>query len=654
MDNQINGNLELLGSRARLEFDLKHRPDEGFARNQVQVKIFGESSAFGWRGGVPRTKFVHYTAPLEGSSWARLGGGASFEEVRRSVQRIEIVGNFGSGRGTTSLDNFELLGEVQIPTVPAGSDFESSEDGWTHNFPGAPFLIPRIPGATLVELRANVEFGRSTPGGNPGGFLKIRDFEEEPRDFLVAPPKFLGNLAALGPNARFEFDRFHQSAQAAIRPIQVRIFGYGASYLYRGRAPTPGWAHHVVPLDRTLGPWTLLGGSLSFEETIRAVQRIEVSVDEAEGVETSGLDNFQLISSAPVVPMFSISTTELSFFAVEGEPPPDPQTIDVMAVGEPVQWTAIPTQPWIQLNKREGTATAAMPSTIVVTVDPRGLQIREQPTQKIAIRAKGSSAPPRLVDVELAIVTATTPRMFSGGVVSAASFIPSGSPGAEISGGMFAAIFGEAFAGETVVVSTVPFPVTLGSTSVMFDNLPAPMVAVTPRQLVVVVPQGVIGPTAEVVVRRGSETGPAQTVPVAAIRPGLFSQSETGSGPGSIQNILDTGGVQFNTFQTPAKPNQLVTIYGTAFGPTQTPVPDGFAATGQNRVVASAQVMIGPQMVDPTYVGLSPGSPHLYQANVPVPANAQTGCSIPVKIIIDGVESNIVTMAITANGAPCR
>ena len=92
--SRFNGNLELLGSRARLEFDLKHRPDEGFARNQVQVKIFGESSAFGWRGGVPRTKFVHYTAPLEGSSWARLGGGASFEEVRRSVQRIEIVGNF--------------------------------------------------------------------------------------------------------------------------------------------------------------------------------------------------------------------------------------------------------------------------------------------------------------------------------------------------------------------------------------------------------------------------------------------------------------------------------------------------------------------------------------------------------------------------------
>ena len=482
--------------------------------------------------------------------------------------------------------------------------------------------------------------------------LKIRDFDEEFLDFLVAPPKFLGNLAALGPNARFEFDRLHQAAQAAIRPIEVRIFGYGATYRHRGPAPTPGWAHYVVPLDPLR--WTIVGGSLTFEETLRAVQRIEVSVDEAMGLETSGLDNFQLLSSPPVVPMFSIAPTGLFFFAVQGQPSPEAQTIDVTADGAPVQWAATPTAPWIQLSQRAGTATAGMPSKIVVTVNPSGLAVGEQPPQAIAIRAQGSAAPPRVVRVRLAIVSATTPRMFSGGVVSNASFVPSGSPGGEISGGMFAAIFGEAFSGETIQVSTVPFPVTLGSTSVMFDDLPAPMVAVSPGQLVVVVPQGVIGPTTEVVVRRGSETGPAQSVPVAPIRPGLFSQSANGSGPGAIQNILDGGGVQLNTFQTPAKPNQAVTIFGSAFGPTQTPVPDGFASSGANRILAPAQVMIGPQMVDPLFVGLSPNSPHLYQANVLISPNAQTGCSVPVKIIIDGVESNIVTMAITANGAPCR
>jgi len=646
------GNLENLGPRARFELDLKHRPDDGFAKNQVQLKIFGELSAFGWNGGIPEKKFVHYTAPLDGSSWNRLGGGASFEEVRRSVQRIEIIGSFGSGAGTTTVDNFELLGEVQIPAVPATSDFEVSEEGWSHNFPGTPFLIPRIHGATLGELRANEEFGRANSGGNPGGFLKIRDFDEELKDFLVASPKFLGNLAALGPNARFEFDRFHESALAAIRPVEMRIFGYGGTYRYRGTLPAPGWSHFVVPLDAVR--WTVLGGSLTFEETLRSVQRIEVSVDEALGLETSGLDNFQLLSSAPIVPTFSIAPAELFFFAVQGQPSPVAQVIDVIADSEAVLWTATPTAPWIQLSQRAGTATDTMPSTIVVTVNPAGLGLGEQPPQAIAIRARGSSAPPRIIRVRLAIVSATTPRMFSGGVVSNASFIPSGAPGGEISGGMFAAIFGESFSGDTIQVSTVPFPVTLGSTSVMFDNLPAPMVAVSPGQLVVVVPQGVVGPATEVVVRRGSETGPALSLPVAAIRPGLFSQSANGSGLGAIQNILDTGGVQLNTFQTPARPNQAVTIFGTAFGPTQTAVPDGFASSGANRVTSSAQIMIGPRMVDPLFVGLSPNSPHLFQANVVISPNTQTGCSVPVKAIIDGIESNIVTMAITANGAPCQ
>ncbi len=355
-----------------------------------------------------------------------------------------------------------------------GSDFEVSAEGWTHNFPGAPFLIPRIPGATLGEGRLEQEFGRSTPGGNPGGFLKVRDFDEALQDFLVAPSKFLGNLAALGPNARFEFDRLHQSALAAIRPIEVRVFGFGATYRYRGSLPAPGWARYVVPLDPLR--WTVLGGSLTFEETLRSVQRIEVSVDEAMGLETSGLDNFQLLSSAPIVPTFSIAPTELFFFAVDGQPSPVGQTVDVIADAEPVRWTATPTAPWIQLSQRAGTATADIPSTIVVTVNPAGLGIGEQPPQAIAIRARGSSAPPRVIRVRLAIVSATTPRMFSGGVVSNASFIPSGSPGGEISGGMFAAIFGESFAGDTIQVSTVPFPVTLGSTSVMFDNLPAPLV----------------------------------------------------------------------------------------------------------------------------------------------------------------------------------
>ena len=56
----------------------------------------------------------------------------------------------------------------------------------------------------------------------------------------------------------------------------------------------------MCPVCTPLDPlrWTVLGGSVTFEGTLKAVQRIEVSVDEAMGLETAGLDNFQLLSSS--------------------------------------------------------------------------------------------------------------------------------------------------------------------------------------------------------------------------------------------------------------------------------------------------------------------------------------------------------------------
>ena len=212
------GNLALLGSRARLRFDLKHRPDDGFPKTALDVKMFGRASAFGWKSLIPTRKFVKYSATFDESNWQRLGGHASFSEVLAEVQRFEIRGSFDGGPGETTIDNIVLLGEVPIPAFPVVSDFEGrTTDGWKHNFPGSPLLIPRTPGATFGEVRASQNFGPAGPGGNPGDYLKVRDFEEEDRDFFVAPSKFLGNLAALGPDARFEFDRFHSSDQAALR-----------------------------------------------------------------------------------------------------------------------------------------------------------------------------------------------------------------------------------------------------------------------------------------------------------------------------------------------------------------------------------------------------------------------------------------------------
>ncbi len=289
------GNLAMLGPRAQLQFELKHRPDDGLARNVVEVKMFGRESAYSWKASAPERKFSPYAVVFAESDWQRVGGQASFDEVLAEVLRFEIRAAFGAGPGETTIDNVELLGDVPIPVVPVMSDFENGTDGWKHNFPGSPLLIPRTPGATFGEVRASQNFEHATRGGNPGGFLRLRDFDEEKRDFFVAPGKYLGDLAALGSEGRFEFDRYHSSDEATNREIEVRIVGFGGAYRFRGRLPTTGWDHYIVPFDPL--QWLSLGGSLTFAETLKAVQRIEVSADEAPGRETAGLDNFQLLSS---------------------------------------------------------------------------------------------------------------------------------------------------------------------------------------------------------------------------------------------------------------------------------------------------------------------------------------------------------------------
>jgi len=92
----------------------------------------------------------------------------------------------------------------------------------------------------------------------------------------------------------------------------------------------------------------------------------------------------------------------------------------------------------------------------------------------------------------------------------------------------------------------------------------------------------------------------------------------------------------------PAKPGQIVTLYGTGFGDTSPLVPAGQLATGQAPLVNGVTVTIGTVTLassDITYAGLTPGSiSGLYQFNVRIPQSTPNG-NIPVTITIGGVQT---------------
>jgi uncharacterized protein (TIGR03437 family) len=654
---QFLGNLTLLGADPRIEFDLRFRPPQSFANQDVEIKIFSRFTTYRWSAGRPLTDFTHYSVSLHSSAFQLISGSDSFERVLENVLRIEIRANYGQPGGLTALDNVVLYGRPTAPDAPLVSTFDTSAQGWTRNFPEAPFLSPRAFGVTSGDQETTVRV--LSTDGNPGGHLQITDDNDDAnQDFLLAPVAFLGDLAALGPGAAFEFDRRQQSSFGVGRSVEVRIIGFGAAYRYLGPPASREWSRHRAALTPDM--WTLVEGERSFQQTLRAVQRIEVSVDDVVGGEITGFDNFRLAGIPSEVPVVSVAPGSLAFVAVLGAGESAAQVVEVTSGNVPASWAVEVTggASWIDLERTDGDT----PGALLVRVNPAGLN-RGVYTDTIEVAWTGAPAP-LTIPVRLTVIDSTTPRINLSGIVNNATFTGNALPGGELSGGMFVAIFGERLASGTAQAETVPFPASLAGTSVTMGGLPARLVYVSPTQIVCVTPQALTqingiaqgGPatSADVVVTRGGDASPIETVRLKPVQPLIFTQNQSGTGLGAIQNVLGGGQVELNTFDTPARPGQAVTIFTTGLGPTATPVPDGFAASGANPITGQTQVTIGSNTGTPLFTGLSPNSPHLYQVNATVPNDSPVGCAVSVRINVNGVASNEVTLAVTADGAPCR
>jgi uncharacterized protein (TIGR03437 family) len=90
---------------------------------------------------------------------------------------------------------------------------------------------------------------------------------------------------------------------------------------------------------------------------------------------------------------------------------------------------------------------------------------------------------------------------------------------------------------------------------------------------------------------------------------------------------------------SPAKPGDIITLWGTGFGPTNPAYAAGQIVTGLAPVAGTVTVTIGGQDAPVSYAGLSPQSiSGLYQINVQVPAGIADGDQ-PVVANVNGVST---------------
>ena len=254
------------------------------------------------------------------------------------------------------------------------------------------------------------------------------------------------------------------------------------------------------------------------------------------------------------------------------------------------------------------------------------------------------------------------------GIVNNGSYVPYALRNYGIAQGSVFAIFGSKLGPDTLVkAESFPLKTEVGGTSVRVTSFGVAVDAyplyVTQGQIGALMPSNApLGTASVTVTYNGQTSAPVETVVVRRSF-GAFTANQSGSGPAIAFNYVSAIDQPLNSVLTPARPGQVVTLWGTGLGPvagdeTAGPLP------GDLDVRMNVQVAGIPARV--LYKGRSGCCAGIDQINIEVPASVQ-GCYLPVFIQpgqtpsqlagnmtpTEGTATEQITIAVTANGEPC-
>jgi uncharacterized protein (TIGR03437 family) len=236
-----------------------------------------------------------------------------------------------------------------------------------------------------------------------------------------------------------------------------------------------------------------------------------------------------------------------------------------------------------------------------------------------------------------------TPIIGPGGIANAASGAPVIAPGA------FIAIYGANMAGGLTVASSAPFPISLGATEAFLGGESLPLYFTSGAQINAIVPFDIApNSSQQLIIQTGDALSQPENVTVAAAQPGVFTQNQSGSGPGAILGQKPGGVAALNTAANPASAGDALLIYCTGLGTVTPSVSAGTAAptTALSHTDNTVTVTVGGNNAEVLFAGLAPGFVGLYQVNVIVPSGIAAAADVPLVLTEAGATSAPVTVAI--------
>lgn len=362
----------------------------------------------------------------------------------------------------------------------------------------------------------------------------------------------------------------------------------------------------------------------------------------------------QILASRPVAPGEQIGITAFGLgptnppVATGLTPPPNTQIVTT-------------TQPTVTMGGKQaavigGFASPGSVATYFVTFTvPTGLPSGDA---DVTVTIGGVTSNTRTIPVS------TAPFVTS--VVNAASGIAPGLPNAGIAQGAIFLVTGSLLGPDAISIDPNPFQnASLSGTSLsvtVAGSTVSPLMYYTQAgQVVALLPSNTpTGPGAIKVTYNG-QTGSPVPITVVANSLGIFTVLSNGTGAGivtypdyslvSTNRAANCGGVY--TTCGAANPGDVLTIWATGLGPVNGSDSTG-AGLGVNQTNVPLKIWVGGvQATNIAYQGRSGCCIGEDQIVFTVPANAPTGCAVPLIVQINDQISNNVVIPIAASGRTC-
>jgi uncharacterized protein (TIGR03437 family) len=278
-------------------------------------------------------------------------------------------------------------------------------------------------------------------------------------------------------------------------------------------------------------------------------------------------------------------------------------------------------------------------TTVIVAVTPLpGFRFHQWSGDLSGTRPTGAVPmnAPRAVQAQLDPV----PYIAPAGVGNAAGATPQ----TGVAAGSVVSVYGASLVGSTTVATGNPLAQTLGGATVRAGDRLLPLIFVSPTQINLQLPDDVPLGTQSLTVSAQGQPDVQATFTVVRNAPGLFAQTV---GDQSFAMVVHADGSAVTT-DSPAQPGELLTVYGTGFGPADHRRPEGFPVPSDPPylIVDPATVSIGSFVATAENAFAVPGRVGIDAVQFRLGDGAPSGTNANLHVTINGQDSNVVLLPV--------